>query len=53
METIQLILNRPTVKSVIVTKETITIVTINGTHKYSMGYFMETIVPKLMKEQPK
>ena len=54
METINLILSRPKVQSITFSKKTVTIVTVdNMSHTYSMKYFMDNILPKLTKEQPK
>ena len=54
MKTIQIILSRPKVASITFNKKTVTIVTVdNMSHTYSWEYFNETILPKLIKEQPK
>ena len=51
METVNKLLAIERVQSVTFTKDTVTIVSNNVSHKYSMGYFVENIVPKLTKEQ--
>lgn len=51
METIKLLLSRPNVLSVTVSKDTITVVAKSGTHRYSMEYFEEHILPKLTEGQ--
>ena len=53
METIMLILSREGVSSVTITKDTINIVSKTGSHKYTIGYFNENVLPKLTKGQSK
>lgn len=51
MEFIQTLLNRPNVVSVQFTKSNVQVLTKDGVkHNYSVGYFTEHMVPKIMGE---